>query len=212
MTKTEQIQDALNLKVDDVWGDKTDLAVATERAASRARHGLAKPAASAETADATTLERNPPRWPKEADAPEFYGHSDGSAKWEAENLVTFDAPYTLYMDGTPVNRIRCHKKVADSLKRILSKIQALYDSQEKRRAAGVDQYDGCHNYRSVRGATHLSMHAYGAAIDLDSAHNPLGATHGTMPAEVVAIFKAEGWRWGGDYSGRKDWMHFEACT
>jgi hypothetical protein len=31
-----------------------------------------------------------------------------------------------------------------------------------------------------------------------------------MPADVVALFKAEGWRWGGDYHGRKDWMHFEA--
>jgi hypothetical protein len=212
MTKTEQIQDALNLKVDDVWGGKTDAAVAAERAASRARHGMGEATASAETADATTLEPSGHRWPKEADAPEFYGHSDGSAKWEAENLVVFDAPYTLYMDGTPVKKIRCHKKVADSLKRLLSKIQALYDSQEKRRAAGVDQYDGCYNYRPVRGSSRLSMHAYGAAIDLDSAHNPLGATHGRMPADVVALFKAEGWRWGGDYEGRKDFMHFEACT
>jgi hypothetical protein len=31
-----------------------------------------------------------------------------------------------------------------------------------------------------------------------------------MPSDVVVLFKQEGWRWGGDYHGRKDWMHFEA--
>ena len=43
MTKTEQIQDVLNLKVDDRWGPATDAAVAAEKAASIARH--AKPSA-----------------------------------------------------------------------------------------------------------------------------------------------------------------------
>ena len=33
---------------------------------------------------------------------------------------------------------------------------------------------------------------------------------GRMPADAVALCKAEGWRWGGNYHGRKDWMHFEA--
>jgi hypothetical protein len=150
-------------------------------------------------------------WPKEADAPNFYGHSDGSSRWEAENLVTFEAPYALYMDGQRISRIRCHKKVESSLKRILSQIAQAFPTTEARAEIGIDQYDGCYNYRAVRGASHLSMHAYGAAVDFDSSHNPLGATKGKMHPTVVAIFKAEGWRWGGDYTGRKDWMHFEAC-
>jgi hypothetical protein len=32
-----------------------------------------------------------------------------------------------------------------------------------------------------------------------------------MPAWVVAAFKRQGARWGGDYRGRKDPMHFEFC-
>lgn len=152
------------------------------------------------------------QWPKEADAAVFYGKSDGSSKWESENLVTFDAPYAMFMDGRLVRSIRCHKKVRESLSRILTKIRELYITPDAIRAVGLDQYDGCYNFRPVRGSTsRLSMHSYGAAIDFDSEHNPLGATHGRMPAEVVAIFKAEGWRWGGDYQNRKDWMHFEAC-
>ncbi len=38
MTRTQLIQDALNLKPDDIWGPKTDAAVAAEKAASLARH------------------------------------------------------------------------------------------------------------------------------------------------------------------------------
>jgi hypothetical protein len=151
------------------------------------------------------------RWPLEADVPAFFGDSDGSSKWEAEHLTTFPAPYALYMDGQLIRNVRCHKLVMQSLHRILTKIQQLYKTPEAIKAVGLDQYDGCYNYRSVRGAKHLSMHAYGAAIDFDASRNPLGATHGRMPAEVVNLFKAEGWRWGGDYKNRQDWMHFEAC-
>lgn len=154
----------------------------------------------------------PTQWPKEAEAGNFYGRSDGSSKWEAGNLVSFPAPYALFMDGQRIRNIRCHKLVKDSLTRILNKILELYKTPEAIHAVGLDQYDGCYNFRPVRGSSsRLSMHSYGAAIDFDSEHNPLGATHGRMPREVVAIFKAEGWRWGGDYTNRKDWMHFEAC-
>lgn len=151
------------------------------------------------------------QWPLEAEAADFYGKSDGSPAWEAAHLATFPAPYPLYIEGTLVRNIRCHKLVLPSLQRILTKIRELYPTQEKMRASGMDQYDGCYSYRPVRGSTRLSMHAYGAAVDFDSEHNPLGATSGRMPAEVVAIFKAEGWRWGGDYTGRRDLQHFEAC-
>lgn len=202
MTKTEQIQDALNLKVDDRWGPQTDAAVAAEKAASIARHSKPAPASFSQPSL---------HWPLEADAESFYGASDGSSRWESEHLTTLEPPYAMFMDGQLIRRIRCHKLVVDSLDRILLAIRDRYQTPAMLRAVGLDQYDGCYNYRNVRGATHLSMHAYGAAIDFDAADNPLGATHGKMPAEVVAMFKAEGWRWGGDYTGRKDWMHFEAC-
>lgn len=152
------------------------------------------------------------KWPKESEAASFYGASDGSSAWESANLVTFEAPYALFMDGQLVRRIRCHRKVENSLFKILLAIQRAYPTAELRAEVGIDQYDGCYNFRNVRQGNHLSMHAYGAAIDFDAAHNPLGATQGRMPAKVVEIFKAEGWRWGGEYSGRKDLMHFEACS
>jgi hypothetical protein len=33
-----------------------------------------------------------------------------------------------------------------------------------------------------------------------------------MPRFAVDAFKAQGFKWGGDYKGRKDWMHFEAVA
>lgn len=200
MPTIADIQRLLGVVPDNRWGPRSQAAL------DAVLHPVAAPVAAAASYGSAS------RWPKEADAPAFYGHSDGSSRWESENLVTFEAPYALFMDGQLIRRIRCHKKVENSLFKILSAILALYKTPEALKAVGLDRYDGCYNFRSVRGASHLSMHAYGAAIDFDAAHNPLGAAHGRMPQEVVAIFESEGWRWGGTYSNRKDFMHFEACS
>jgi hypothetical protein len=77
-------------------------------------------------------------------------------------------------------------------------------------------YGGTYNYRRISGSSNLSLHAFGAAIDLDPDHNPLGmpwrADAGMMPMEVVEIFEAEGWKWGGRFQSRKDCMHFQATS
>jgi hypothetical protein len=70
--------------------------------------------------------------------------------------------------------------------------------------------------RPVRGSTAISNHASGTAIDLNATRWPLGS----MPsknlnpdqiATVQRIVKATNGavRWGGNYTGRKDPMHFE---
>lgn len=69
-------------------------------------------------------------------------------------------------------------------------------------------------YRNIRGATGLSNHASGTAIDLNAPKHPLGKAgtfNSAQRAAIRAILNAcEGAvRWGGDYSGRKDEMHFE---
>ncbi len=77
----------------------------------------------------------------------------------------------------------------------------------------LETFDGCFNIRLVRGAHDLSAHSYGLAIDLNAAKNPLGATSGgfyDLP-EFVKCFKDQGFDWGGDFSGRKDPMHFSYC-
>jgi len=69
--------------------------------------------------------------------------------------------------------------------------------------------------RPIRGSSDvLSNHASGTAIDLNAPAHPLGR-RGTFPALDVRAVRAildfcEGVvRWGGDYTGRPDEMHFE---
>lgn len=70
-------------------------------------------------------------------------------------------------------------------------------------------------YRPVRGQTSgFSNHASGTAIDYNATQHPLGTTGNWTPEQVAAIHarlrRYDGCiRWGGDYSGRKDPMHFE---
>lgn len=76
---------------------------------------------------------------------------------------------------------------------------------------------GAYNCRKITGGTGYSLHAYGIAVDLNWLSNPYGRRLVTdMPAAMVADIKAirtrngkRVWRWGGDYSGNKDAMHFE---
>lgn len=71
-----------------------------------------------------------------------------------------------------------------------------------------------HNYRPVPGSSVVSNHGSGTAIDVNAPRHPLGES-GTFSAPqkraIRAILKQVGGvvRWGGDYTGRKDEMHFE---
>lgn len=70
-------------------------------------------------------------------------------------------------------------------------------------------------YRAVRGQTSgFSNHASGTAIDLNAPRHPLGRSGTFTLAQATAIRRIlsdlDGVvRWGGNYSGRKDEMHFE---
>ena len=71
-------------------------------------------------------------------------------------------------------------------------------------------------YRAIRGATTLSNHASGTAIDLNAPKHPLGTnpeanfTKDQIKAVRRIVADSGGvLRWGGDYTGRKDGMHLE---
>ena len=68
-------------------------------------------------------------------------------------------------------------------------------------------------YRPIRGeTTGLSNHSSGTAIDLNAAKHPLGKEN-TFSAEKQRIIRILAGKyklkWGGDYTHRKDDMHFE---
>ena len=81
------------------------------------------------------------------------------------------------------------------------------------------------NYRQKTGGGTLSLHACGAAIDLNPRLNPYVTARrilppgalwdptvpGTLTADhpVTRAFRALGWRWGGTFKSLKDYQHFE---
>ena len=81
------------------------------------------------------------------------------------------------------------------------------------------------NYRTIVNSTKLSWHAHGRAIDLNPVQNPYfhgdrvdppGAVYDPRaPGTIVEgdfitqFLDARGWEWGGRWSDRKDYQHFQ---
>lgn len=152
------------------------------------------------------------QWPKDNQAAliQFYGTPGPQV--EAQ-LVPVVPPFKMYYDGRPVASIKFHRKAAGALKAALDEIWEHYGrDQGKIDALGISKYAGAYNPRFIRGSsTKWSNHAYGAAIDLNAEDNGFGKGHGNIPQPVIDAFKRQGARWGGDYRGRTDPMHFEFC-
>jgi len=138
----------------------------------------------------------------------YYG-TPKSAALESQ-LVDVVPPFKMYYEGKPVKAIKFHKKCAFAL---LAALNEIWD-QCKRDQKQVDAifasvYDGAYNPRKIAGSSNWSSHAFAAAIDINAAHNGFNTGHGNMHPIVIAAFKRQGARWGGDYHGRTDPMHFE---
>jgi hypothetical protein len=114
--------------------------------------------------------------------------------------------------GGKCERIRVHKKVAESLLAILTTIGQEY-TKEEREALHLNKCGGGFFARPVRGnQTTWSIHSWGAAIDLAPEINGLGVKwnpkKGMMPERVVQLFERAGWTAGARWH-RPDAMHFQ---
>ncbi|GAA5146200.1 hypothetical protein GCM10023213_38890 [Prosthecobacter algae] len=147
-------------------------------------------------------------WPKSdvKSMTAFYG-----TPGDESNLVSFVFPYPAFYGGKRVTTGRCHWKVKDSLLRILTRIDKIH-GDDRGVMEEAEDYGGIFNFRNKRFGTTLSIHAWGAAIDLDADDNsfrdhwPMQAD---MPLEIMAEFAKEGWISAGAFWGY-DAMHFQA--
>lgn len=72
---------------------------------------------------------------------------------------------------------------------------------------------GGYNDRNVAGTNKKSYHAYGAAIDINPGDNPMGSELITdMPEGIGKVAAGFGLGWGGNWSNKKDAMHFSASV
>jgi len=143
-------------------------------------------------------------WPKsdQSSLTEFYGRAG-----DEKVLVKLDvSDLGIRYDGKDVQSIRCHHKVAPSLRVVLERISKTPHNWV------LKEYAGCFNNRPMRGGSLPSLHARGAAIDL--APNTNGnrehwPSRSNMPIEVMEEFAKEGWLPAGAFWSR-DAMHFQA--
>ena len=97
----------------------------------------------------------------------------------------------------------------------------------------ADNNTSCFNFRRVYGKEKLSNHSYGKAIDINPLYNPyIKTVEGRLNCEPAnaweytdrqkefdykidhedpcyQIFTQHGFSWGGDWTDRKDYQHFE---
>ena len=160
-----------NLLVDGVWGPKSR--AACQRYLRR-------------------LMPSPSPWPRAntRSLEAFYGKAG-----DESNLVRIQLPFTMYFEGKKVTSARVNKRCADSLLRVLNNIRILTLTNPAIEES-AKSFGGLFNDRKKRGGSTKSLHAYGAAIDLDADNNQFKSiwpTEATMPIEIMEEFAKEGW-------------------
>lgn len=109
-------------------------------------------------------------------------------------------------------RVTTVNRVADRLEAVIAELERLPPSMTRFLVPSA----GTYNCRVIAGTDQRSMHAYGAAIDISTAHADYwrwaggeGARYrNRIPWEIVEIFERHGFIWGGKWL-HFDTMHFE---
>ncbi len=127
--------------------------------------------------------------------------------WERRILVTVELPASLRLGWDRprrVERIRVNRQIAPLVATTFGQIyrDGLWHL--------IETFDGCYAWRAKRNGQRLSLHAWGAAIDLNAASNPLGLPS-CQDSRLIDAFQANGWEWGGTWS-TPDPMHLQVAT
>jgi len=129
-------------------------------------------------------------------------------------MITLPYPMRLSWDrNVNVNKMQCHKLVADKFENVFFDLLQHYGLAEIQRL-GIDLFGGCFNYRKMRGGNDFRRNSWAVAIDLDPARNQLKETSKTARfarpeyKPMIDIFYKHGFISLG-VEKNYDWMHFE---
>ena len=166
--------------------------------------------------DDVPSEANPHQWPRDtgnqAELRAFYGPPGNPP------ITRVRCPWTLKMawdTSQTTNFIGCHARAADSLGRILDRVNTHYGAAELKRLR-LDLYGGGMFARKKRGGSTWSTHAWAIAFDWDPSRNQLkwGRDRATLDHTDYDFWwkawEAEGWVSLGR-SRNFDWMHVQAA-
>ena len=122
--------------------------------------------------------------------------------WDISNDFPWCLDITVGTTNSPFKRLFVNKEFKAKLFTAFTNIEKAGLQKE------IKTYDGCYVERRVRGRQTISLHSWAMAIDLNASLEQLGKTNTQWSGQFVAIMKATGLFWGGDWKGRKDNMHF----
>lgn len=95
-------------------------------------------------------------------------------------------------------------------RRISRLVDLLVDECARRGYDFLKAQCGAYNCRPIGGTSKPSNHSWGLALDINWQLNPFVSTlHTNIPVWMRNLFEEYGFAWGGNYSGKKDAMHFE---
>lgn len=124
----------------------------------------------------------------------------GPKNWEEQNMV-------VVRDFPGLHRpLYVHRKIVEPLRAALTEWQIWIPEYEIKTI-------GCFNVRANRhNPKKLSLHAFGAACDINASTNPMRRPLMTdMPRRFVEGFQRAGWKWGGEFA-TPDPQHVQLAT
>jgi hypothetical protein len=101
----------------------------------------------------------------------------------------------------PKDEIRIHKHFWPMLRDAFSELEQLGLHTE------IRSFNCCYQLSHLYNSPVLSVHSWGAAIDLNSENNPKGSV-GTWSNEFIFVMEKHGISCGQNWTGTKEPMHF----
>lgn len=127
-------------------------------------------------------------------------YGEPSAAYQSKHCIIWEVQKDF--SWFPAKKMLVNKDFKEKLFKAFTNLQKVGIHTE------IKTFDGCYNDRSVRGRSSTSLHAWAAAIDLNASTEKLAQNTTHWSGQFIAIMKAAGLYWGGDWTNRKDSMHF----